>query len=74
VFILASALSAYLLQDRKEKTQTLSTAQVERFFKNNLHEQKGRPLLALSDDSRQEVNTDKRGLFTNHLHLWVVDF
>jgi hypothetical protein len=51
--------------DRKEKTQTLSTAQVERFFKNNLHEQKGRPLLALSDDTRQEVNTDKRGLFTS---------
>jgi C4-type Zn-finger protein len=51
--------------DRKEKNQTLSTAQVERFFKNNLHEQKGRPQLALSDDSRQEVNNDKRGLFTS---------
>jgi hypothetical protein len=49
--------------DRKEKNQTLSTAQVKRFFKNNLHEQRGRPLLALSDDSRQEVNNDKRGLF-----------
>jgi hypothetical protein len=51
--------------DRKEKNQTLSAAQVERFFKNNLHEQKGRPLLALSDDTRQEVNVDKRGLFTS---------
>jgi hypothetical protein len=52
-------------EDTKGNIQTLSTAQVERFFKNNLHVQKGRPQLALSDDTRQEVNVDKRGLFTS---------
>ena len=49
--------------DNKGETHTLSKPQQDRFFKNNMQVIKGRPQLALSDDTRQEVNNDKRGLF-----------
>ena len=49
--------------DSKGETHTLSKPQQDRFFKNNMQVIKGRPQLALSDDTRQEVNNDKRGLF-----------